>query len=69
MKKDNLVDSGASIQMMSKSAFAHEAQDTIWKSANGSTTTTEEATVCITDMDTFITVQNFGRLDVLSQGK
>ena len=72
------VDSGASVHLMSKCDLSAEEQDIIRKSkelcevmtANGSSTTTEEASVCVRDLDMFINVQLLEYSPVvLSSGK
>ena len=59
------MDSGASLHMIGESGLTPEKQQTIRKSkgpsvimtANGSTQTTEEATVFVSDLDMFVEVQ------------
>ena len=61
-----IVDSGASLHMMSKSDLTPEQQDKIQKSkdpsvtmnANGTTHTTEEATVYVCVLDMFVQVKS-----------
>ena len=72
------MDSGASLHMMSKSDMTPEEQETIQKSkdqlvfmnANGTAHTTEEATVCVCDLDMCVQVQLLKESPgVLSLGK
>ena len=59
------MDSQASLHMMSRNELTPEKQETMRKSvdstvimtAQGTISTTEKATVCVTDLDMFIDVQ------------
>ena len=60
-----VVDSGASMHMLSKTDLSSEELETLWRSrnptkvvtANGEVQTNEEAQVYVHDLDLFVTVQ------------
>ena len=75
-EREIVVDSGASMHMLSKKDFSSDEMETLWRSriptvitANGEVQTNGEAQVYVHDLDLFVTVQILEDTPVLLLGK